>query len=274
MLQAWAGYNRPLRSARSSPEVCWDAARQLMAAAAGLFLEQAERLKAVLQKANQRLHPLTDPLNEDLGTHRWLAADREEAYADWLEWILRQFGSPAIIFRLFDVQFDCTPWGACRVEIGRELAISSGHVDRTGRLDLWVRVGDQALVVIEIKKYGADGADTDKQIGYLHWVANRSEPHKDAILIAAAGEERVYKGFRLLTWEHVCLTLRNLVPELCATGKVGFAAMALSFVGAVEQNLLGFAVRDVVEGKARTFNSAIVDRVVAHLERSLEPREQ
>jgi hypothetical protein len=170
------------------------------------------------------------------------------------------------------VMADCTAWGGCPVEVGRELSVPSGHVDRTGRLDLWVRVGGRALVVVEVKKFGADWADTAKHAGYGRWIDSQPEPFKDRILVAAAGEEEAYEGFRLLTWERLCRTLRSLAAEMCADRRVMVAAMVLAFVGAVEQNLIGFSadsVARVTAGRADTFDTAVVD----HLDRWLGPGE-
>lgn len=65
---------------------------------------EAERLRRVLRESNRRLRPLFDPLNSDFGLLRWLASGREEAYSDWLEWILEQI----------------SPRETCRIVLGAE----------------------------------------------------------------------------------------------------------------------------------------------------------
>jgi hypothetical protein len=37
----------------------------------------------------------------DFGVHRWLRASREEAYSDWLEWIVRQLETGPDVFSFF-----------------------------------------------------------------------------------------------------------------------------------------------------------------------------
>lgn len=267
-LRTWAAYDRHLRSAVSSSYPDWRPARQLIAAAAGLFHEKAERFRLLLAESNQQLHPLTDPLTEDFGTHRWLAADRDESYSDWLEWIVRQLGTAGAVFRLFRVTDDRDDWRDLPVTVGRELPVPAGHAGKTGRLDLWIRIAGRALIVVEVKKTDADSSDTIKHAGYMQWIGSQPEPIRVAVLLASGGEEESYDGFPLLTWGSVCVSLRGMVPGLYATRKVTLAAMILAFVGAVEQNLLGYsssAIRGIIEGRVATFNTELVD----HLEQAV-----
>jgi len=46
-------------------------------------------LAMVSSMSSARLKPLGEPLEHDLGVNRWLAGAREEAYSDWLTWLLR-----------------------------------------------------------------------------------------------------------------------------------------------------------------------------------------
>ncbi len=240
-----------------------------MAAVARLLFEaEAERVRSLLTKSTKRLEPLADPLATDFGLHRWLAGDREEAYSDWLQWVLQQVQTPREVFRLLGVSLpgklqdlrDMAP------AVGRELQVPQGHEDQEGRLDLWVRYEGSVLFVLEVKKADADHADTRKQAGYKAWLAAQPEPYKYPILIAAEAEAEVYEGFRLLRWSDLCVGLRRLARRLTSEGCLVVAAMTLALAGAVEQNLLGLSAIGGAVGSRAGFN---VRRLVAHLERWL-----
>ncbi len=234
-------------------------------AARQLFETQAEVIRSRLAESTKRLAPLADPLAMDFGLHRWLAADREEAYSDWLQWILQQIQAPADVFRLLGVPppEDLQEWRSAPPMVGRELPVPEGHVDQTGRLDLLVRYERRALFVLEVKKTDADQADTRKQTGYKRWLEDQPEPYKYPILIAVDAEEEIYEGFRLLRWSDLCIGLRHLAGRLATEGQLVVAALTLALTGAVEQNLLGFSAAGTAVGNPAGFNL----RLVAHLER-------
>jgi hypothetical protein len=126
ILRTWANLGRSLIVAQPSSSVSWDPAGRMIAASRQLFTEQAERLKTLLAESNERLKPLGDPLSIDFGVHRWLAGEREEAYSDWLEWIIKQIKAPG-----------ATPaarrW---RKTLNRSLC-NGRPTGRLGRLVLW-----------------------------------------------------------------------------------------------------------------------------------------
>jgi hypothetical protein len=62
----------------------------MIRAAEPVLLSNAERLRTLLMRSNALLSPLADPLLTDCGVHEWLSRSREEAYSDWLAWIVRQ----------------------------------------------------------------------------------------------------------------------------------------------------------------------------------------
>jgi len=243
----------------------------MAAAARQLFEAEAERVRSLLALSTKRLEPLADPLVMDFGLHRWLAGDREEAYSDWLQWILQQVQTPREVFRLLGVDPPGTllEWRELPPEVGRELPVPEGHEDQEGRLDLWVRYESNALFVLEVKKSDADHADTRKQAGYKAWLESQPEPHKYPILIAADAEKEVYEGFRLLRWSDLCVGLRRLACRLTIGGHIAAAALTLALAGAIEQNLLGLSARDVAVGSFAGFN---VRRLLAHLERWLSEK--
>jgi hypothetical protein len=249
----------------------WDAANRMIDAVGPMLGAERERLKVLLAESRARLAPLEDPFDLDLGLHRWLDADREEAYSDWLQWVVQQARMPEPIYRLFGLGTppadlpDCPPEG-----IRRECCIPHGHEERTGRLDLVIRFGDRAIIVVEVKIGDAEAADTVKQKGYARWIARQACPEKHCVLLATSAEEAAYEGFTFVSWQSLSLEMRRLAVEMKDEKRTMAAAMILAFVAAVEQNLLGFSadlVRRICEGSASFFNPKVVD----HMERFLKP---
>lgn len=242
ILRKWAALGRQLALAQPVVRPTWAPARRMATAAGAWFEAQADRVTTLLGTSNKLLEPLGDPLLTDFGGHRWLAGDREEAYSDWLQWILRQIQTPRALFRVIQVDepSDLQNWPCGPPDVGREQTVPKGHEGRKGRLDLVVRSDGRALFVLELKTTDADAADTGKHSGYQEWLEAQPERHKDAILIATDAEADDYGGFRFLSWADLCLALRRLARRDCAEGRLIVAAMTLAFVGAVEQNLLAF----------------------------------
>ena len=86
----------------------------MIEAAEPVLLENSRRLKTLLERSNETLSPLSDPLLEDHGVHEWLSRSREEAYSDWLAWVLKQIKEPRDVLRLLDID-DLTVEAALRV---------------------------------------------------------------------------------------------------------------------------------------------------------------
>jgi hypothetical protein len=244
----------------------WDSARRMAAAAQLAFAANAEKVQSLLARSTEKLEPLADPLTTDFGLHRWLAGKREEAYSDWLQWVLQQTQTPSEVFRLLGVDppEELQGWDAAAPTVGRELPVPAGHEGREGRLDLWVRCAGKALFVLEVKKGGADEADTQKQAGYMTWLDAQLEQYKYPILIAADAEKDAYEGFRFLRWSELCIGLRRLARRRAYEKQVVVAAMTLALTGAIEQNLLGLS--SAGPGGLAGLN---VLRLTAHLERWL-----
>src|SRR5579859_2820346 len=123
LLRTWAALKptgeRPM-AIRSS----WSAANRLVAAAREKLRCEAERLERLLQASRQKLRPLQDPFDLDLGLHRWLAADREEAYSDWLQWVIQQIRTPSKILDLFGLpQVSGIDERDLALDVQREVAI-------------------------------------------------------------------------------------------------------------------------------------------------------
>jgi hypothetical protein len=107
-----------------------------------------------------------------------------------------------------------------------------------------IRFEPAVLIVVEVKVVGADSAETAKQEDYYGWMRGESEPIQHAILLATKADKEEYEKFHPVSWRHVCVELRRIVPRYVRSNPV-LAAMILAFVGAVERNLLRMSLPEL-----------------------------
>jgi hypothetical protein len=243
----------------------WASLHRLIGAAKPKLAADAVVLQGLLKQSRRQLDPLDDPFCVDLGAHRWLAGEHEEAYSDWLQWVIEQFDQPAAVFELFGLEKKTSVSLASanrHPKVEREVPVDRGHSDRTGRLDLLISYPDEARLVVEVKKGNADKADTKKQAGYKKWLDRQPEPCKESVLLATEGDKGTYEGFEFVAWHDVCVRLRRIAAEWVREKWCAVAALTLAFVGAVEQNLLSMKaahLRRVLNGQSVFFNPQILD---------------
>jgi hypothetical protein len=212
--------------------------------------------------AQLQLISLRDPLLADAGLNRWLKKEREEAYSDWLEWILGQLGSAVDVLAVLGIT-DPEIVASCQshvFKIEREVYIPDG------RLDLLLTLDDSVMIIVEVKKYSAETSDTAKQAGYYEWLTSKHIPQRGALLLTPDAAEEKYENFSTLLWADVCIRLRCLLPALRTRIGPVKTAMFVAFVSAVETNLLNLVVpsryTDAVE---RLFYA----RTIEHLKKYL-----
>jgi len=169
ILRRWAELGRNQQSCCHFQQPEWAPAHRMALTAQRLFEVEAQRLQLLLEESRRRLEPFGDPLTTDFGMHRWLSCDREEAYSDWLQWIIQQIHTPQDIFWLLHVPEPAgiNNWRLDSRQVEREFWVPEGHTDQTGRLDLVVHYESRAVIVIEVKTTSVEDADTQKQRGYL-----------------------------------------------------------------------------------------------------------
>jgi hypothetical protein len=159
ILRTWAS----LGAGWAQPVPSWSSVTGMIKAARPAMEAKASQLRSLLKESSAKLAPLGEPLELDLGLHRWLDAEREEAYSDWLAWVVQQAESPSRVFRLFGLELpaDLTSDTAL-IYVQREVPVAHGHEDQEGRLDLLISIGGEPAIIVEVKKGDADDADTAK----------------------------------------------------------------------------------------------------------------
>jgi hypothetical protein len=174
-----------------------------------------------------------------LGEHRWLAADREESYSDWLAWILQGISDSTEILRLFALSDEASgelpgPVGKIRREVWSE------H----GRTDIEVPIGKRGLLLIEVKIQNT-GSELPSQLE--RYAQKVTDQHVGRALLVLLGTEAPEPSlplfeFKFTDWRTLCQRLRRYANRIKSSDLLRAAAI-LIFCGAVEQNLLGFSGR-------------------------------
>jgi hypothetical protein len=231
-IRQWADLSSPTRPPENPAD--WEAVGQIMDSARRLLVLDEEKLRGLLAESTRKLDGLADPFETDLGVHRWLNTAREEAYSDWLDWIVRQIQMPDLVFQLFQIPLPShhPEWEHMIPTVEREFVVPGG------RLDLVIRYPGRALLVIEVKTNPPGIPALAKQEPYLRWLhQEKREPIRVPILLVVEAPENSH-GFDVRLWRDCCQALRHLIPALRNRRGTTVAAMALAFAGAVEQNLL------------------------------------
>jgi hypothetical protein len=238
MLRRWAALTRRKPRPARTDEIA-SLGRLIEISRRRVTLEN-ERLVNLLDESTRILQPLSDPLVEDFGAHRWLQAEREEAYSDWLAWIFSRLGTAERILAVLGEDRSPGQWGQLEASVVREYHVEAGHIDRTGRVDIHLEFQNAAVIWIEVKLTSAEDADMKKNAGYRLSQEARHEADKRRFSIAITGSQQDYDGFEFRSWRTICVGLRRAALDLRHDEAVNTAAMTLAFVGAVEQNVLGF----------------------------------
>ena len=252
ILERWACLGRSLRqieAAASPPN------RSFIHTFAGLIgqsktLRDVEfrELSEVSRQSRERLRPLGEPLEHDLGINRWLAAAPEPAYSDWLAWLLARMTIEelACVLRLPQLLTLGLDTSLRSIRADREVWVEHGHEGRLGRLDILLRVHDRAIVALEVKRGSADRADTEKQEGYIKAISTNtrfSGTSKSYILLVTTSDEDEIHGFAVRRYCTLCRNLRRLAAAWISHEELFLAALALSVTAAIETNLLRMSLR-------------------------------
>jgi hypothetical protein len=257
ILRTWASLFQPAR-------ISWSPVTGMIRVAEAEAQNLESELKQLLESSDAKLRAiwLCEPLLADAGLNRWLKKEREEAYSDWLKWILDQLGSAADVLEVLGITepkiVAVVNSQANAFKIDREKYISAG------RLDLLLTLDDSVMIIVEVKKYSAESSDTAKQAGYYAWLESQPVRERRALLLTTDAAEDKYENFSILLWADVCIRLRYLLPTLATRIGLVKAAMVVAFVSTVETNLLNLVApskeTDAVERLS-------YGKTVAHLKR-------
>ena len=246
-LKYWAELGAPLRFNRIARFLNWEPARQMVRAAEPVLRANSGVLRSLLKKSNALLAPLKDPLLTDYGACDWLSHSREEAYSDSLKLVLKQIAEPQQLLRVLAIE-DPTAEVALsgvRPDWGREVFTPEGHEGHTGKMDLQLVIPGKVLIQVELKLGSADDSDVEKGKGYSRSTYGVPPGHRHRRLLATDGNESPYPGgYELVKWKHVATQLRIVAAQMVAGRRLLAALKVLGFVGAIEQNLLGFSSYD------------------------------
>jgi len=241
---------------RSEKEVAvdWNSVREFTRSVEPSLLAVAQEARRLILTEEMRLGlgAGTEPFRVDLGLHRWLHAESEPAYSDWLQWVVQALENKEWILRLLGV-----PSGSSIIDaaipkataVRREVPVweSKGGV-LVGFLDLDIWFGHEARVVVELKTFDESFA---KQSQYRR-ALDSDEVQTDFILLTKDHvESEEVCTFRTRNWESFCIEGRRLIPEVARGKGLVVAALILAFIGAVEQNILGlngFGLRSLFSG--------------------------
>lgn len=225
--------------------------------------DEQSRLEALLAESDHFFEPLSDPLTCDLGLHSWLMPQREESYSMWLHWCLQQLRHVETVKDALCLSASHEV-GIGAVQVDREVPVSYQGDSGSGRLDIRIKQGPKVICVVEVKTKSYSQDDLEKHRFYSN--SPDINPATEKIFLAIECGEFDLGGFTFLPWSEFCIRLRSLVPDVSKTNGKLVAALMLAFVGAIEQNLLGF-----VGANANDFGA--IPATVHHLTRFKEYRE-
>lgn len=269
VLRQWAEWGQTYVSVRDSPPNL-AAVLTLIEAAAPRLQEDSCALRDLLERSKNQLG-WPDPLLCDLGIHRWLGKGREEAYSDWLAWVLQQLGEADAVLRVLGVSAD-PKFDTRSYWVEREALVAEGAPGCVGRIDLLIHFGEpeQAVLGVEVKTWDES---FEKQGGYLKSLQKPFLPAECVLVALELAKDRCF-GFRLRSWRELSMALRREIARH-ASGHGGdiMAAMMLGFVGAIEQNLLEFGI--AAPRRARDKQPTLVSReLLDYLSETLEVRNE
>ncbi len=214
----------------------------------------AQRLGGLIEQSSRLFFPgVGDPLSAklEIGSHRWLAGDREEVYSDWLAWIAGRQDDPARILPLFGL--DVRPGLSGQWTVEREV------VTPFGRLDLLLSHEQAGVLCVEVKTESALGADQLER--YIEWLVGQRSSHELVLLAIDPPEDEPLPGScRFCSWKHIALSLRAWASDWLRTERLYDAVMTLAFCGAIERNLLSLGSGGLNALRAADYLEALLSK--------------
>lgn len=206
---------------------------------------EKKSLERLMRQSDAMLGPnFREPLRSNLMIEDVLSEAREEAYSAALGWSLGQLsiGQVIDVLNIQDLNFRGNRWRQSTEWLyDNEADVPEGHDGQAGRVDMTITFGKQFVAAIEIKTTEYAEYDTEKHIGYVKSIARKANrSNVDMIFIAVQDLEIELHGFRFMSWLDVTAGLRKYAPYVIKNKGYTIAAIYLAFIGAVEENLMGF----------------------------------
>lgn len=261
-LAEWADMGRKFNQPIKIPD--WDSIKPFIISCQKFLEHLKKETETLLEESGRRLSPFQDPFCIDFSSNRWFAGGREEGYSDWLAWIIEQLieqlEGHRLVFELLDIPDDEIMLENCEgitTTVSREERVDKGHDGQEGRLDIVIRRYQSKLLIllihIEVKVVSAEdpNANLGKNAEYEKALKKEGGQQYHRLLVTKAENKPDY-GYEALYWADICIKLRNMVSQI---EQPLVASLALSFAGAVEQNLLGLSTNiNAAYFDSRTFD--------------------
>jgi hypothetical protein len=121
----------------------WSSLAGLIRSGRALRDAEYQELHDLVERSEERLKPLGEPLTRDIALNRWLARAREEAYSDWLfeQMNARELINVLSLREMFAEEL-IQIWDAVRTHVVRELIVEEGHEGQQGKIDLVLQLDD------------------------------------------------------------------------------------------------------------------------------------
>ncbi|MDR3753495.1 MAG: hypothetical protein P4K93_08750 [Terracidiphilus sp.] len=197
-------------------------------------------MQDALARSDAEFSPLAEPLRLNLGKHRWLSADREESYSDWLAWILQGISDSAEILPLFALDDEATRDLLRSEEIRVHREVWSEN--KNSRTDIEIQFGERGLLIIEVKVLNPGSELQPELKRFNERVTPKNVELRLLVLLGteAPDAETNLSEFTFTDWRTLCKRLRRYANRIKGSDLLRAAAI-LIFCGAVEQNLLGLS---------------------------------
>jgi len=239
------GWNPPLRNEGPFPD--WNLFNGFEEKYSIMIEKKYKVLDELIAKWNKILPELGgDPLNQDWMEFRPLRLTREEDWSDWLSHLIQTsstgFFSKMVFFGLD--QYDDNTISPVKVE--REVSRGGYRADIVISWDdgsyshMEIKIGDENLIktyATGMEIMGSYPAGPDRWTHHILLLPDQLEHWRSLENIE---DNKIH--IDVLTWNDICISLRK---ALLTDEPMVWKVWAYSFLGAIEQKLLGFDIERI-----------------------------
>lgn len=221
-----------------------------------------------------------EPFLMDFSNNPSFSGVREEKYSDYLAWIIKQMPDNTEwlleLFKICEEDIKSFELRGKKPNIKREVCVryvGEGREGESGRIDILI-LYENVLIDVEVKitdaEHAALGKNDDYRASLEALYSKKIYKHFHLLLVTDAtnqyynndGSKDKSEWYKVIKWREVCYSLRQLVAlSGLSEDKLLLKALIISFVGTVEQALLGY--RSLENRKYIDENSIIYIRELA-----------